>query len=60
MKSIDKQEIKKLIIGIAIIVLLVIISIILYNETSLMLTGIAIILVAILFKMFVVNRIGKK
>lgn len=60
MKNIDKKSQRQLIIGIFVIVVLIAISIILYNETSLLLTGIAIILFAILFKIFFVNRIDKK
>lgn len=59
MKSIDKKSQRQLIIGIFVIAALIVISIILYNETSLVLTGLAIILFAILFKIFFVNRIDK-
>ena len=60
MKNIDKKSPRQLIIGIFVIAALIIVSIVLYNETSLLLTGIAIILFAILFKIFFVNRIDKK
>ena len=60
MKKNIKQETKQLIIGIIMIFLLTIISIILFNETSLRLTGIAIILLAILIKIFVIDKLYKK
>lgn len=60
MKNISKKNQKQLIIGLLIIIVLVIISIILYNETSLVLTGLAIMLLAVLFKIFFINHIYKK
>lgn len=60
MKKVDKKEKRNLIFGIVSIILLAIISIILLNETSLMLTGIAIILFAILVKLFVIDKLYKK
>lgn len=60
MKKVDKKEKRNLIFGIVSIILLAIISVILLNETSLLLTGIAIILSAILVKLFVIDKLYKK
>ena len=59
MKKVNIKEKQQFIIGIIIVVLLGIISIILFNETSLLLCGIAIMLFAILLKLFVINKLYK-
>lgn len=59
MKNAEKKEKVQLIFGIIAIIILAIISIILFNETSLRLLGIAIILLAILIKVFIINKIYK-
>lgn len=59
MKNVEKKEKVQLIFGIIAIIILAIISIILFNETSLRLLGIAIILLAILIKVFIINKIYK-
>ena len=60
MKKFNFNSKKELVIGIVLVIALLIISIILFNETSLRLTGVAIILFAIILKMFVINNLFKK
>ena len=59
MKKVNDKEKKQFIVGIIIVILLAIISVILFNETSLLLCGIAIMLFAILLKLFVINKLYK-
>ena len=59
MKMVEGKEKLQLIFGIIAIITLAIISIVLFNETSLRLLGIAIVLLAILVKVFIINKIYK-
>lgn len=56
---VEGKEKLQLIFGIIAIITLAIISIVLFNETSLRLLGIAIVLLAILVKVFIINKIYK-
>lgn len=56
---VEGKEKLQLIFGIIAIITLAIISIVLFDETSLRLLGIAIVLLAILVKVFIINKIYK-